>query len=344
MPARHAVRSLSFHARYRCANTGACCTAGWPIPIEADRLAQVQLAIASGRLRPADTTVPPFVFPPDAPDDTPALVATHHDACVFFDRDRCRIHSGLGHERLPLACRQFPRISLIDPRGVSVTLSHYCPTAARLLDAGDSVVDIDANPSAFPAGAEYVGLDVRSSLPPSLRADLLMDWESWWEWERLAVARLTDRRLSIDDALDGLHAAVEYARTWSPGSGPLIEYVRRGFAVASSPRARHRRASTDSRVSEVTNAVPAAFRLDLNDVVPRPSDAVVGRFLAAHAFASWTAHLGHGLRVWLRSIEAAMALLESGAGVRHTDLLLRHLAETAALTSAWNQAEVSDGG
>jgi len=63
------------------------------------------------------------------------------------------------------------------------------------------------------------------------------------------------------------------------------------------------------------------------------------RFLAAHAFANWTAHLGTGLRSWFRSIEAAYALLETGFAVGDADLLLRHLAETSMLTEAWNQAE-----
>lgn len=342
------VRSLSFHSQYGCMSTGECCTAGWPIPIEADRLARARLAIASGLLRPADATAGPWLTPQDAPADTPALVGVSHDTCVFFDREgrrRCRIQSALGHDALPLACRQFPRVAVVDPRGVSVTLSHYCPTAAHLLVLDEhEPVAIDDGPKAFPIGGEYVGLDVRSSLPPSLRADVLMDWASWWEWERLAVHCLTDRTRPIDDALDVLCAAVEYARTWSPGGGALIDHVRRSFTTPAPSRSRARKEHGAVLVQEVMRAVPAEFRSmawTSSWQVPRPADATTGRFLAAHAFANWTAHMGRGLRAWHRSIEAAMALLDAGSGVRQADLLLRHLAETSALTSAWDQAEVS---
>jgi hypothetical protein len=51
------------------------------------------------------------------------------------------------------------------------------------------------------------------------------------------------------------------------------------------------------------------------------------RFLAAHAFANWAIHLGSGLESWLVSIETANAFLQAGAGVRHADLVLRHLTD-----------------
>ena len=63
-------------------------------------------------------------------------------------------------------------------------------------------------------------------------------------------------------------------------------------------------------------------------------------FLAARAFANWTAHLGRGLRAWLRSIEAAYALVQSGHGIRQADLLLRHLADPRALADRWSAAEI----
>jgi hypothetical protein len=62
-------------------------------------------------------------------------------------------------------------------------------------------------------------------------------------------------------------------------------------------------------------------------------------FLAAHAFANWTAHLGQGLRSWLRSVEAAYVLVNE-LGVRQTDLLLRHLADPNELARVWSRAEL----
>jgi hypothetical protein len=59
----------------------------------------------------------------------------------------------------------------------------------------------------------------------------------------------------------------------------------------------------------------------------RPPDRVVCRYLAAHAFASWTVHGRGGLDAWLGSIATALALVDSGFGVRDADLWLRHLAQ-----------------
>src|SRR5262245_46910949 len=122
-----AVRALAFHAGYRCRHAGACCTSNWPIPIEADRLLALQAGLASGRVRAAagDGTNALHVIA-DAPPDAPAILGRSESRCVFHDcgaatGGRCRIHTALGHDALPLACRQFPRVSLVDPRGVSVT-------------------------------------------------------------------------------------------------------------------------------------------------------------------------------------------------------------------------------
>jgi hypothetical protein len=62
-------------------------------------------------------------------------------------------------------------------------------------------------------------------------------------------------------------------------------------------------------------------------------------FLAAHAFANWTAHLGQGLRSWLHAVETARALLEVGLGIRQADLVLRHLSDPHALAASFSQVE-----
>src|SRR6188768_877029 len=107
------TRVLSFHADYRCGNSGACCTADWPIPVEADRLSRMQAALASGLLQARDGIAEPLLFLAGAPIETPAVLATRDHACGFYDgaagRPGCRVQHALGHEALPLACRQFPR-------------------------------------------------------------------------------------------------------------------------------------------------------------------------------------------------------------------------------------------
>jgi hypothetical protein len=327
---------LSFHRSYGCRHSGACCTAGWPIAVEADRLPQIQTAIAAGRLTPDPAAGAPFVQLHPSASDAAAVLATAAGRCVFHDAAacRCRVQRVLGHAALPLACRQFPRVTVIDRRGASVTLSHFCPTAAALLE-DEQPVTIDPDPPAFPADAEYSGLDARHAMPPLLRPDMLMDWESWWEWERLAVETLS--RHPPDHARDLLSGAVERVRSWGPGDGLLIDRVREGFDAA--PVSGRVPRSADALTQDVLAAIPEPHRpAGLTPPPPPATGGVLSRFLAAHAFANWTAHFGQGLRTWLQSIDAAYALA-TGLGVRQADLLLRHLVDPEGLANSWSRWE-----
>lgn len=340
------TRVLSFHADYGCRDRGACCTAGWPIPIEAPALAAAEHAARSGHLQTPAHATTMFVRRHDAPLDTPALVATSPDGrCVFHHHHgaaRCELHRALGHAALPLACRQFPRVSVHDPRGVSITLSHFCPTAAELLDS-TLPVGISETSSGFPRHGEYVGLDVRTALPPALRPDMLMDWESWWMWEREAVALLADVA-EPGEGLERLSVAVEHARSWRPADGPLNVRIETAFRLAKGSD-RPTRFTSDvlaSRVDDALAAVPDELRPGARPTPPTASmisPRAHRNFLVAHAFANWTAHIGEGLRSWLRSVEAAHAMLVTGQSIGEADLLLRHLADPAALARAYSQAE-----
>ena len=55
-------------------------------------------------------------------------------------------------------------------------------------------------------------------------------------------------------------------------------------------------------LSDVLSAIPADLRPSRLERLDAPSATAVRAFLAAHAFANWTAHLGQGLRSWLRSL------------------------------------------
>jgi len=340
-----AVRCLSFHAEYRCHRTGACCTSSWPIPVEADRLARMRAALATGALRPLAGAGSCFETPPGAPLETPALLKIVDHRCVFFDEANgraCRVHAALGHDSLPLACRQFPRLVVRDPRGVSIVLSHYCPTAAASLGRQAKVTVVES-PRAFPTNAEYEGLDAREALPPLLCPDVLMDWDSWWMFEHLSVELLGNSEEPVTWSLARLARTVERIQTWRPGGEALGDWIRQAFGDQThvdcwAP------IGLESRREEVTAAIPEGLRSrGALDGCGPPDVQTMRHVLAAHAFANWTAHLGRGLRSWLRSIEAAYALLQSGYGVRHTDLLLRHLADPRALAERWSAAEV-DGG
>jgi hypothetical protein len=357
-----AVRCLSFHAAYRCRRTGRCCTSDWPIPVEADRLARLRAALATGVLRPADPGVPAdavLLAAPGLPADTPAILANRNRRCVFLHvaadpasgfgpgtsstggtATSCAIHDALGHDALPLACRQFPRVSVLDPRGVSVTLSHYCPTAAALLEQAGAV-EIVTTPASFPADGEYDGLDARLSLPPLLRPDLLMDWASWWDWESRSVNLLANDRRPVADRLRRLSGIVAHVRQWTPASGPLAPAIARAFDASSDADALAAPVDIEARHREVIAAIPETLRggIPASGTGAAPPDDTLGRLLAAHAFGNWTAHLGRGLRTWLRSIEAAYALARAGRTVGDADLLLRHLADPNHLARVWSDAE-----
>ena len=70
-------------------------------------------------------------------------------------RPVCASTRSSARRRCRSACRQFPRVVTLTPLGVSVTLSHYCPTAAALVISCDgaprSPLRIVAAPPAFPA-------------------------------------------------------------------------------------------------------------------------------------------------------------------------------------------------
>lgn len=312
----------------------------------------MRAAISTGALHvaPAATSVDPFV-PLDrpAPGDPPALLAVYRGACVFFNAggDRlCEIHRALGHDALPLACRQFPRVSVHEPRGTSVTLSHFCPTAASMLDSSGPVAIVTSAP-AFPSRAEYSGLDATTSLPPLLRPDVLMDWHAWWEMERRAVEVLSTA--PVDIALARLALAVETTRTWRPTDGDLVHRVTRAFDEATT--AANAAAPPDEAwLAARRDAALEAIPVDLRAQAPAftfPADRlaarVLSRFLAAHAFANWTAHLGSGLRSWLRSIEIAYAVATATHSLGEADLLLRHLVDPPSLAAACGRAEEISG-
>lgn len=154
---------LNFHRPYGCRHSGECCRAGWPIPVEPERAALIQ---------PGDWLAEGGVLP-----------STDAGACVFHD------HGCSVYENRPLSCMHFPYVCMIDPRGVHVTLSHYCPTAAALLFEHEGPIEVVEGPSPVPLLQIPEGLDARDSLPPidvnaPAGTPRLLSWEQCSRWER----------------------------------------------------------------------------------------------------------------------------------------------------------------
>jgi Fe-S-cluster containining protein len=271
---------LSIHSAYACAHSGACCTAGWPIPAEPPLIA----ALRDRELGPAWTAERAFEMA-GSPDGPLSILRTEAEACAFYERDQCRcaVHRLAGPATLPTACRNFPRITLTDGRGVFITLSHFCPTAAALLLADRDISIVEAPPSLSLNGT-VEGLDATGVLPPLLRPGMLTDAEGYTAWEQEAIDVFNDRRYVARDALAIVSDATDHVCNWRPGAETLATRVHDAF-----DRARGARPSPYGSHSRFEHGIKS--------------------FLAAHLFASWHAYQDGGLRAAVRAVDTAFVTL-----------------------------------
>jgi hypothetical protein len=279
------------------------------------------------------------------------------------------VHRDLGEPALPATCRHFPRLAVHDRRGTFISLTHYCPTAASMLFRDDAAVEIVESPPAFPP-ADYEGLEVDAEAwPPLLHPGMLMSFEDYAVWERHMVWRCADLDRSPESVLATLRHDARTLRGFVPNGSSIAEQVAR-LPRAYVPGAVH--ASLDESLAHhagVVAAVPDVLkpRADeaglseawVRNVAPHWSrwHAPVNRYLAAKAFANWTAYQGRGLLSIVHGLEAAVALVrveaargcrDSGtpldAGVlreafRRADFALNHLAVGEELAAAWSRVE-----
>ena len=368
------VFALSIHADYRCRHSGACCSADWDVPVELPVYRMLEDAVAAGRLRPQVSArhLHPFVVEPDLPEDAAAMLErTEIGECVFLDRGTklCIVHRDLGEPALPATCRYFPRLAVRDDRGTFITLSHFCPTAASMLFRDDCALVITSGPHAFPPG-QYEGLVVTSDdLPPLLTPTMLMDGPGYSAWERHMVMRCAEGERSPESVVATLERDARLLRAWKPGRMTLVDAVR-DLPVqperADIPRAFDR---TASFYGQVIQAVPEDLRPHMDEpgldvafveyVGPMWARFFVplNRYIAAKAFASWTAYQGRGVASIVRGLEAALAVVRVEAArqcrdakrhldadllrdaFRSADFILNHLAVGEDLAAAWSEAE-----
>ena len=323
---------LSLHADYLCRRSGPCCTSGWPIHVESDRLAEWRDALRSGRLSFTADGVRdglPFVTSSDLPPGASAVLRTRASGtCIFYREDDglCAVHRDLGHSSLPSACRHFPRRALIEPGRVSVSLTHYCPAVARLAFRTDFVPAVVPAPATLVGHLGLEGLDARDALPPLLRPGLLADHETYHAWEDLAVGIL-GLDVTPELALARISAFTEELRTWKPADGSLRERfesllaARAGASGAGSEsplrpldacREAHGLVLASAPGGVGASAAPDDF--DAPDAaLVEPTWRMISRplrqFLAAHAFGNWCAYNGRGLRTVVRSLDVALKVV-----------------------------------
>lgn len=303
---------LNCHVGYACRHSGACCTSGWPIPVERDRAAAIRAIVDGGATAGRGRL---WLVPANgAPEDVAGTLALNGEGhCVCHGPAGCAVYPAR-----PSSCAHFPYVCLIDLRGVRVTLSHYCPTAASMLFEHNGPIAIVAGPSPVPGADPPEGLDARESLPPLRAPGRLMPFDEFSSWEREQVARVDPSFPGLDDLdlFDHARASVPAPHTWPGRPGDLERTWRALVQPAIAPFA-----------------------------------PVIQRYLAARLFGSWAAYLGDGTGGVLRSVRVARAVLQAEiiracghAGrrldaallkdaIRQSDLLLVHYADPRVLSS-----------
>ena len=359
---------LSTHVGYACRHSGACCRAGWPLPVEARVAAPIEAAVASGRLATVDRSVVWLRDSAEAPDGMAGTFRLAGDACVFHvpmtsanappSGRHCAVHATLGHEALPASCQHFPRVCLVDARGVRVALSHFCPTAAAMLVDPARPVTIVPGPAAVPGVEVPEGLDVRDALPPRLSARVLMDLDALTAWEAHIVGALAGEAAwpgSPDEVLARLAEEAAQLATWKPGGRSLVDVVRdlegeKPVAVTRAaamwtPEAAYALAVAACRAPWTWPALPADLAA-LDDACVAPVWPVVApvvrRYLAGKAFGAWVSYQADATRAVVSYLALALTVLRvecarAGANdrrpldhdrlltaVRQADLLLVH--------------------
>jgi len=327
---------LNFQQPYQCRHSGMCCTSGWPIPVEPDRVAAIDATIARDVI-PLQVQ-PWLVSSANLPDDVAGTLALRDNAhCVFFEAGRpgCAIHGVK-----PASCAHFPFVCLFDQRGVHVNLSHYCPTSTALLFEHSGPIEIVEGPSPIPDLDMLEGLDARDALPPTFakastfaeasadktvgkpgKSDRLrlMSFEELSAWERDHVARARIGDLQEDDValFDRARAAVPVPLSW-PEAPDHLESI---FFTSVAP----------------------AWPL---------FEDVLTRYAAAKAFGSWSLYLGEGIEAAEQTARIAHAVLRvecarqcriAGSAldremltlaIRQSDLLLVHYADPRLLAAS----------
>jgi hypothetical protein len=368
------VYALSFHADYRCRHSGVCCTSDWDVPVEIPVYRSLDAAMTAGRIRPVAPAAdgdPALITGDDLPEGIGAMFARTPDgACVFYHgrSGLCVVHRDGGEAQLPSTCRHFPRLAVRDARGTFVSLTHYCPTAAASLFREDVGIAIVASPPAFPP-ADYEGLSVDADdWAPLLHPRMLMDLDAYAAWERHMVARCAEDA-SPETVIATLERDARLLRAFVPGDVPLASLVDSLPREVVEVEPHESLDPSLAMHAEVMAAVP-------DDLKPEPDEeglaeafmrlvapvwfdwaTPVRRYLAAKAFANWTAYQGRGVLTIVRGLDAALALVRVEASrqcrdasrrldadllctaFRQADFALNHLAVGEDLAEGWSVVE-----
>jgi hypothetical protein len=183
------------------------------------------------------------------------------------------------------------------------------------------------------------------------------------------VARCADVHMRPESVLATLVRDANLLRQWRPGTLTLSQAIAAlpNAYVEAFPEETLARSLRSS--AEVMTAVPEDLKPEADDVgledamssyVRSSLDdyrAPLNRYIAAKAFASWTAYQGRGVKTIVRGLEAAydVALVEAARqcrdaarrldadllkeAFRRADFVLNHLAVGEDLAKVWSSVE-----
>ncbi|NJK88576.1 MAG: hypothetical protein HC923_03695 [Myxococcales bacterium] len=339
------VRCLTLHADYVCGRSGVCCSTEWRISVGPEDMVRVEGALQDGRLPEAELRGKALdeIFRPDVRHPGLRIVDVSSGGCHFHGGSSCRIHDTAGEAALPDVCRIFPRLAVQHPRGTSVTLSHFCPTAAELLfreDKSDKdLLAVQRPGRSFSGKRELRGLDAREHLPPLLSPNRPMSWTAFEKWQSMALMHVASatrgpeaalsslcdhteelrRAASIDDALRRMK---DRLASPEPVKVPKeLGTFLRVFAWITELLERRTQKSSFTRTSLEpfvrryydSPGGPTRMRDDAvaaQDSLQRLSSPL-RRYVAARLFASYHSYQGHGLRTSLLAVTLAHALVRT---------------------------------
>jgi hypothetical protein len=237
---------------------------------------------------------------------------------------------------------------VIEPEGVSLSLSHYCPTAADLLFDGTRAFSLVTNAPAFPGTWPFEGLDATGTYPPLLRPGVLLGLDGLRAFEEEAVRVLATGDLW--SSVGAIESAVAEVRSWTAARGPLPPLIRSAFRAAYAPS---RAEAGDPRrllMSSLSEGTPPGERLPVfispAPPVPPAVDLPLRKYLASRLFGAWITYQGDDLRTtarYLRLCLDTVRLFAAGTGsgapplsswkeaVRKADLWLLHYCDLERL-------------
>lgn len=370
------VEALGFHLPYGCKSSGVCCSSGWPIAVEDDVKVRLEDLLPRVRDRlPRDEFG--FVSMDQPPRGCSSALRVDSKgavrACWFLDGTRtCAVHRNFGEPALPSACRHFPRVTVLDPTRVAISLSHYCPSAVALLFDREAAWGIRDAVTAFPKkasttapaggdiGLGYEGLDARRGDPPLLRPDVFLGFDGLAVFERRAVESF-ERAPSVETALVRIGLAIETIRGWRYGLGTVPDYIDAVFEAISSTAGDSREIDLGS--DHITVLAEAIKGSDPPGALPRSSpprrrfsedlDRALRRFLSARLFGAWISYQGQGLRSVFRYLTLCHELVRTfeaeqthshpadrlKEAMRLSDLWLVHYSDPQVLADALGMSE-----